>query len=344
MTDQAHSLSDTFNNFAIQSQEDHPELKDGFLVLDIASGETFGRFDLEKYSFFTTEDLNNKLSKMRENGKNIGSHAGKIKASIGSGTIQAGYLIAFAEQPQWERIFNSSDDPKGFARMFTLYHELGHLVVENAFHNYHDENGKNFSESAADVYALIRMRQQFPMVEKNYFAERVKFARAYLMTEVGSATHFSSFAVDALIKRSDTIGLASLTPGDAADLAYNIAKNHVLPEAERFAVKLTGAEFRAQKSTDPEKAFRDLSQKLMKSSDVEFQAGMFYLKPLLDGFAKHPKSQFIGEFWDEMRSKLYGRLGASNKPLPVGQPPFWSPPPIGTFPPDRMAAATGASA
>ncbi len=27
-----------------------------------------------------------------------------------------------------------------------------------------------------------------------------------------------------------------------------------------------------------------------------------------------------------------------------GQPPFWSPPPIGTFPPDRMASATGASA
>ncbi len=27
-----------------------------------------------------------------------------------------------------------------------------------------------------------------------------------------------------------------------------------------------------------------------------------------------------------------------------GQPPFWSPPAIGTFPPDRMAAATGASA
>lgn len=301
-------LSEVFNAFAAKAVQDYPRLKGELLILDGDTGNLYGHFDNKtRYTFVSDEDVAKSVERMKEGLTKIGSHATHIEFNMGGGQARTGELIAFQRSRATEGYFGR-EKPQLYDLLFTLYHELGHHLVKDSMHAGGDKEGRNFSESAADVYAMIRMRQHFPEVEESYFIDRVGLMRATALAHNGYTDHYTNFALDALKKAAKEIDLLALSPAQATELAWDIAATHSLARPVSFRI---GEQFRVfrddMQSKGAEEAVRALAERTLEGDNIIFRAGMQFLSPFLEGWAWHPQLGFEGEYWQDMRQKLSAR-------------------------------------
>lgn len=306
----AETLAGIFNRFAARAQQDHPRLKDEFLILDNTSGKLYGTFDRStKYTFISDEDFDAAIRRLAEEVKKVGSHATKIGFKMSELNVSAGHLVSFQRNKPMERMMGR-ERPEEYALLFTLYHELGHHVVKDSMTAGTNAEGRNFSETAADIYATIRMRQHFPEEKEDFFTKRVLLRRSMSMAENGHTSHYTAFAIDELVKAAKQVDLLALTPEQAAEFAWNMAAKYSLAAPVQFRLSDGFREFREERKADPQAALRKLAEKTLAEDNMQFRAGMHYLAPFLDGWAKHPQYDVSGDYWDGMRAKLKARAQA----------------------------------
>ena len=301
-------LSQVFNEFAAQSQKDHPQLNDELLVLDSDNGTFHGSFSRKKkYTFISNEDFAASLKRAADDIAQYGSHANKISFTMnGVPGVRAGSLIAYSHERDSQRLMGG-DHPELYAMMFTLYHELGHHVVKDSMYTGETDEGRNFSETAADIYALIRMRQKFPDEQPGLFEAYVSVGRIISLAEWGHTSHYTNFAIDKLREVSRTVDLQALTPQQSAELAWNIAAQNTVPAPVQFRIKEDFRAFRDEVTKDRPTAMQNLAEKVLAADNTFFRAGMHYFTPLFIGIAAIPDVDFSTDWWKDMGKKLLTR-------------------------------------
>jgi hypothetical protein len=110
----------------------------------------------------------------------------------------------------------SSGYTKEMRSMFTLDHEIGHLVVKNGYGGVYNEN---LAECAADAYAALRHIQQFGMhtdvFERNNGAFYVVIGK--------SPTHYTDRAIQKVQQLAQETDITRLSLAETAALAEKIA-------------------------------------------------------------------------------------------------------------------------
>jgi hypothetical protein len=120
----------------------------------------------------------------------------------------------------------SSGYTKEMRSMFTLDHEIGHLVVKNGYGGVYNEN---LAECAADAYAALRHVQQFGMhtdvFERNNGAFYVVIGK--------SPVHYTDRAIQKVRQIAQETDITRLSLAETAALAEKIA-NETHLDAERL--------------------------------------------------------------------------------------------------------------
>jgi hypothetical protein len=314
MTEEQDKLADVFNAFAAKAQQDHPQLKDGLIILDNASGKTFGSFTRAS-SVIAGGKLAEWLANVSTEVTAKGSQAFLMMGKINGNSVPIGNIIGYQEKDwlsgQFAGTVSKIDD-----RTFTLYHELGHLVVANGFNNFEDKGMKNRAETGADIYALIRLSQLYPD-EAGEFFQKLRLLRSLSMAENGDVEHFSGPAIETLRQIRKETDLSQFSPAEAAWLAAAIAKAHQFPAAAIESAEKIFKDFRNSviESKDLQASLRGLARDILAADDTVFKMTFQYLQPFLDGEISRGSFDFTGEYWDDMRPKLKER----ETPPPVPQ-------------------------
>jgi hypothetical protein len=130
-------------------------------------------------------------------------------------------------------MFAGFDAPDEINLMAIFDHEMAHLLIPGAIGG-DTLSQEIFSESAADVYAVIRSIQRFGRDSPG--AKVLAWARADHFITTGEAGHFTFFALQALA-RMDEAEIRRLSPRDSLELARRIAEENTPTERQIYALQ-----------------------------------------------------------------------------------------------------------
>jgi hypothetical protein len=282
------SLSKIFNSYAKKAVKDFPQLKGRLAILDVKAHDYHGEVDLEKSGFASDADFVRYLSNASQDAE---------KKATSKAKRQGDFLLI---------VFNGAMKATGLHRrdvIKTLDHELGHLVVPDAFGG----RNTNFKECVADVFSCLRHIQRFS-TDSNII-DRLAWKRAIHFVRYGEAGHFTSFALEALKPLQGKIDFNALTPQQMTELSWNIAAKFSLSESLAGRLK---ENFKSVKSKMSADLAAEAKMKLVADlicGDVDyytFKAGLAFLKPYFEtgtGF-KGKKLYLGGSYWDSVQKTL----------------------------------------
>ena len=293
------SLLEVFNKFARDAVRDFPDLQGKLAILDVDTGKyTTGTVDLEKTGFVSMTGLNNYVTAcLREAKKQKVSLAFRVGVDDFHVIAVNGGLRGLVSSPERKTTF-------------LLNHELGHYVVPGAYYNKDSMlYEKNHGECAADVYACLKLFQQYGT--KTGYARALAGVRAIDFIFRGhGGRHFTSFAVEAVNVLKYKIDFTKLTPEQMVVLSKRIAERFSPGQKVLTSLTETFADLRkgftAQTSFEEKmKALADLICK----DDVDyytFKAGASILSVgLKKGLSAWDKRMDLTtEYWNGVRKKL----------------------------------------
>jgi hypothetical protein len=293
------SLSDVFNQFAQDSIDRFPALKGKLLIYDKNEKKTYGRESLSQVKG-TAAELDAFINKRKDDD---GSYSEK------SPSLNLDFVIYTEPVKAAERKNVSAATEKDF--YFIMDHELAHLAIkdpalegENA--QYHD----NIMEALADAYALIRHYQRFGINDTHKNSIIDSWARASALMLNDDTIHFSSFMIDEIIKRKDTIDYAHLTPHQTAELAVRFATEFTPPASSlnRVLKKLRPVRQMFDLNPKSDQWLKTLAEVTLnpKNDAATFKLCAKILGGYLDGRTDMDglSVKAIGAEWDAIRQKL----------------------------------------
>jgi len=296
---QTKSLSDVFNQFAQDSIDRFPALKGKLLIYDKNENKTYGRDSLTQVKG-KAADLDAFINKRKGDD---GSYSEK------SPSLNLDFIIYTEPVKVAERKNVSAATEKDF--YYIMDHELAHLAIkdpalegENA--QYHD----NIMEALADAYALIRHYQRYGMNDDHKNTIIDSWARAAALMTNDDTIHFSSFMIDEIIKRKDTIDYAHLTPHQTAELAVRFATEFTPPASSlnRVLKKLKPVRQMFELNPKSDQWLKTLADVTLstKNDAATFKLCAKILQGYLDGRTDMDglSVKATGAEWDAIRSKL----------------------------------------
>lgn len=291
------SLTEIFAAFAVKAQQDHPKLEGELLVYDEPNKTFIGNFDLAKHA--VRQDQFGRLLNSVAGSEILGPKVIRLQLRPASGPVDVGSVIAYKPHDIIDSAFGSS------ARDFTLYHELGHIVVKNSWGGTADVSVNNRAETAADIYAMMRLAQQQP--EKiDELMTRLKITRIIALADRDDREHYTLPGLVALEKLGwDAV--SKLTPEQAAQKAGEIAAASALPQSVMDGIAKIYTGYREQLKTDKQTALRGLAEALLQADAPVFRMGLKYIGLYLDGAVSQKGFDFSGKYWDDMHKKIDSR-------------------------------------
>jgi len=295
------SLSDIFNQFAKDSVDHFPTLEGKLLIYDNNEKASYGReaLDLSKAGY--RPELVDAFIRKRK--KDEGSYAEwdnnlNLSFIFYSESIKARELDAVPEETEKDI-------------HFILDHELAHLVIKDpALEGENKQYKDTLKEAIADAYALIRHYQRYGTQSKHRNAIIDPWARAGALTFNRDTVHFSTFMLDEIVKRKDTIDFTSLTPQQTAELAKRFAVEYTPPSSvvNRVLKKLRPVQTAHELSPESDTWLKVLARVTLdpKNDSYTFKVCKKILRGYLDGRADMNglSVNATGAYWDDIRKKL----------------------------------------
>lgn len=278
------SLTEIFNRFAADAVVRFPHLKGQLLVADMNERKSYGHNEIDtKKTGLTPETAreylrDHKITEAMSKDKNMSSLAmrdDRQKLSI----IFINDAVAGAEAANVSKATEEH-------LLFVLDHELAHCGVKDGFGR--AASPRDYAillgESVADAYAMIRHYQRFGVDN----ASRDKYVspggRADNFVLFGDSTHFTSFVLDAIVKRKHLIDFDKLTPEQTADLARRFALEYMPPKRVVEDLAWTFTALRAEFKKDPSIGVKALIEKALDpaSDYYTFKMASLWVRPFLE--------------------------------------------------------------
>lgn len=204
--DRKTSLRDIFNAEAQRAVDSFTCLQRGLIIVDAAHAQ----------ASYAEKSLFPDIAPSEQRAKDI-DFITKFTAGEKHSfcNISWGYhLIVMADHVTLERAMFGL--PQHQELLFTLDHEIGHLVVPGGFHG-----GRSFTkEACADIYALLRAEQRWgdmaPMLRAN------RFKRAFDTVFKARTTHYTLPATAALATLRTDLDIKSMAPDELTTLANRL--------------------------------------------------------------------------------------------------------------------------
>jgi hypothetical protein len=219
-------LRDMFNAVVREAHEMFPETIGRFCILNVVDQEIHGRIWLENTGLPSYAALERIIDKEMR----------KTDSSPTATLARGARIISYRSAAGSDNMFAGFDAPPEINLMAIFDHEMAHLLIPGAIGG-DTLSQEIFSESAADVYAVIRSIQRFGNDSPG--AKILAWARADNFITTGQAGHFTFFALKALERLQEDIDVTKLSPRESLDLARRIAAENT--PSEKFVMSLKDA-------------------------------------------------------------------------------------------------------
>jgi len=278
------SLTEIFNKFAADAVERFPHLKGQIMVVNMNQMKAYGNKDIDtKKTGLTPETAleyvsNHPITQELKDDKGASSCATfdpKQKVN----------LIFINDGVPKEQFDNVSKETEQHL-LFVLDHELAHCGIKDGFSRASSSRDYKIllSESVADAYAMIRHYQRYGAESDPRNKYIGSGARANHFVLGGDNVHFTSFVLDAIVKRKGDIDFDKLTPEQTADLARRFAMKYMPPERALEDLGWTFSAIRSEFRKDPNGGMKALIEKALDpaSDYYTFKMASLWLKPMLE--------------------------------------------------------------
>lgn len=206
------ALNALFNEEAARASRDFPLLANRLIIADPAHDQMAVVVDASRLRLTSEEELQRIIAAIR-------AQTGKVTRSECT-ILQGIFVITLAAHVTRDNAMFGLPHQQEVLTVFD--HEIGHHVVQDAFHGIH----KNYKENAADTYALLRAQQRGGEEAYQEAFNRIRFTRCAQMALKGRWTYFSTPTLTALDNMRHTVDIARLTPQQTAILAGRLALAH----------------------------------------------------------------------------------------------------------------------
>lgn len=295
-------LRDIFNAAVEEVHDIFPETRGRFCILNVVDQEIYGRIYLEN----TRLPSYAALDKIIEREMRMADDSPTATFNHGA------RILAYRSRPGSDYMFAGTKARPEINLMAIFDHEMAHLLIPGAIGG-HTLSQEIFSESAADVYSVLRSIQRFGAESPG--AGTLAWARATNFINSGDPGHFTFFALDALEKMQDRIDFQALSPRETLELARRIALEHTPPDRLVFALQDIFAEYRRVRDRDGDvPALHVLADITLddKAGYHAFKVGRAVLNRFLDGKILLGGAPCLlkGRYWDSVYSELQQRDAA----------------------------------
>jgi hypothetical protein len=227
-----------------------------------------------------------------------------------------GVLLAYGTRTHMceaEKIQFNADDPAKILH-YTFSHELGHLVVKNAY------SATNYAEHGADVFAAMRGFQSGFLTRKD--VQTIANGRDMLGWLNCDITHVTSMSLDALLINPKQVDFMTLSPKETAALAAKHAAAFALEGDYSGFVRLVNAMPRWGLTLDELRADRlsglaDIVLRSDKNSLPFYYAARVLLTAQAKKESGDPylaRTEMQGAKWD----KVFEEIALKNKGRDIG--------------------------
>ncbi len=229
-TKEKKSLTEIFNKFAAEAVERFPHLKGQLLVVDMNEMVAHGSKDIDpKKTGLTKETVldyvsDHPLTAMLEKDRRMSSLATRDDKQ----KVNLIYINDSVPKSDLNDVPKETEEHL----LFVLDHELAHCAIKDGFSRAAGPRDYAIllSESIADAYAMIRHYQRYGVEHDSTNKYVSPSARADNFILGGDSTHFTSFVLDAIVKRKNSIDFDKLTPDQTAELARRFALEFMPPK------------------------------------------------------------------------------------------------------------------
>jgi hypothetical protein len=311
------SLSEIFNTFAADATERFPHLKGKFLVADMNERKVYGHKEIDTKKtgltplsareYIRDHEVTQEMAKNKE-ASSCALHDPKQNVSV-----------VFINEPLTKEEAENVSEEAEKHLLFVLDHELAHCGVKDGFGRASSPLDYRIllGESVADAYAMIRHYQRYGVDSEPQNKYIGTGARANHFILGGDSVHFTSFVLDALIKRKHDIDFDKLSPEQTAELARRFALQYMPPERvvqdlqwtfEPIRKKFASKDAKGQIQRDPNGGVQALIEKALDpaSDYYTYKMASMWLKPLLEE-RKHFDGKPIDlprEYLDNAQAKI----------------------------------------
>lgn len=207
-----------FNKAVADARRDFPAetANTTFVAIDAPGAEE----QMQAFIDGLPEEDRSLISKFRENNPDAftANQGARVWATASGKKLLTAFTGEHQPSAQELILFGTQDDAK--QAYYTFEHELGHVVVKNA------DNPTNYSEHAADTFALLRGFQSGFLDKSD--AQLIAKGRDTLMWYNADYKHVTSMSLDALVINPKQIDFISLTPAEIAAVAAKHAETFSL--------------------------------------------------------------------------------------------------------------------
>lgn len=299
----AKSLSDIFNSFAGEAARLFPAIKGRLLVSDTNEKKTYGRQELNLQKAGYLPKLVDAYLKKNTNPKTAETSADY------DNSLNLYHIVYNEPVAPAERKAVPAKTEKEI--LFTLDHELGHIVIKYpAVAGENEQYKVALGESIADAFAAIRHYQRYGM-DSDYQASIMDpWARAAALALQEDAVHFTTVMHQEIIRLKGQIDYAALTPQQTIELARRFATEYTPPSSvvNRLMTKLKPVRQAYNEDPDSDKWLRILASITLspKTDSYTFRICKLVLEGYLDGRtdAYGVSAPVRGNDWDDVRKKL----------------------------------------
>jgi hypothetical protein len=290
------SLTDIFNRFAKRTLEDFPQMRGKFSFYSATTNTSHGNLN-------SKQEEDEILRALKES---ISTGTGNAHAAFA--VKQAGYYLMAWVKNQGRR-YTSIDEPLEQEVLSVLEHELGHLIAPGGADN----------EYVADAFCFIRL-QKNKDIGKSIEAHMSITSIALALN--GDSEHFTNPVLIALKRLSQDHDFSSLTPTQAANLAYRTTLQYAPSQKQLDDILLAFSDARKEYKTGSfiislQKFALAMFTDQSEQSEMIFSIGKSLLDPFLN--SRHEflatlmspeqlkKLNFEGYVWDTIRKGIEDR-------------------------------------
>jgi hypothetical protein len=305
------SLSEIFNKFAADAVERFPQLKGQLLVADMNERKVYGHNEIDtKKTGLTPETAreylrDHEITREMAKDKNMSSLAMRDPK-------QKVNVIFINDGVSKTEVDNVSKETEEHL-LFVLRHELAHCGIKDGFAMASSPRDYAIllAESVADAYALLCHYQSFGVDNDSRDKYVSPGARADNFILGGDSTHFTSFVLDAIVKRKHLIDFDKLTPQQTQDLARRFALEYMPPKRVVEDLAWTFSALRSEFRKNPNNGVKALIEKALDPANdyYTFKMASMWVKPFLEDrtFMDGKPVTLPKEYLDNAAAKLKER-------------------------------------
>lgn len=179
-------------------------------------------------------------------------------------------------------------------------HELAHLAIDGANRQV---RFYPLDENICDAYAILRHLQR-----NSGDATGTDFCgwkRALDTIDMKTATHLTSFTVDAILADAQKQDFSKLTPDQTAQLALDYARRYTPDEETTRSILNSFAPLWGKLRTITPDNLQPIRELARRTLQLPPESPAFYVgQRVLAGFLKSTKIVLEGQEWDDIRQKL----------------------------------------